>query len=110
MEAFNEPRRARPQLRWQGRQDLEPRRCDHRAEPELRGGAGQAGEEDGLGLLPGEAGQPGAVAIHELDASVGPALGIDRDAGSAQGVHVPVDGPLRDLELAGQRGGGEPAP
>jgi hypothetical protein len=39
---------------------------------------------------------------------VRPALRVDRDAGGAEGLDVAVDGPNRDLQLAGQLGRGQP--
>ena len=109
MEPLHQPRRARAQLRGQGGEDLEPGRGDDRAQPQLGGRPGQAGQEQGLRLVGGHAGQTGPIAIDQADAAVRPALGEDRDAGGAQGVDVAVDGPDRDLELVGQLSRGQAA-
>ena len=97
----------------QGGHHLELRGGDDRAETQLRGGTGQAGEEQGLGLVGGHAGQPRAVAVDEPDPTERAALREDRDAGRAQLLDVAVDGPDRHLQLArelaprsGRRGSG----
>ena len=51
-------------------------------EPQLRGRPGQTGQEQGLRLVGGHAGQPGPIAVDQADAAVRPALGEDRDAGA----------------------------
>ena len=94
----------------QGGQQLELRRGQHRAEPELGGRARQPGQRQRLGLVGAQPGQPGAVAVHELVAAAVPGVPVQRDAGLVQGLHVPVDGADRDLELTGQLRGRHPAP
>ena len=49
------------------------------------------------------------VAVHQLDAAVRAALGVDRDAGRRERIDVAVDRPLADLELVGQHRGGDAA-
>ena len=100
VEPLEEAARAPAQLRRERREDLEPRRGDDGAEPELGGRPGQARQEQRVGLLGGHAGQPRAVAVDEPDAAVGPALGVDRDARGAQRLDVAMDRAHRDLELA----------
>ena len=109
VEPLDDPRCAGPKLGRQGGHDLELRRGDDRAETQLRGGAGQAGEEQGLGLVGGHAGQPRAVAVDQADAAERTALGEDRHAGRAQLLDVAMHGPHRDLELAREFSRGQAA-
>ena len=60
------------------------------------------GEQDGVGLVGGEAGETGAVAVDEPGAAVAAGLAVDRDAGGGQGLEVAVDGPDRHLQLASE--------
>jgi hypothetical protein len=94
----------------QGGQQLELRRGQHRAEPELGRGPGQPGQRQRLGLGGAQPGQPRTVAVDELVAAAVPGVAVQRDAGLVQGLHVPVDGTDRDLELPGQLRGRHPAP
>jgi len=94
----------------QGGQQLQLRRRQHGAEPELGGRAWQPGQRQRLGLVGAQPGQPRAVAVDELVAAAVPGVPVQRDAGLVQGLHVPVDGTDRDLKLAGQLSGRHPAP
>ena len=67
MEALDEARGARPELRWERRHDLELGGRHDRPEAELRGRPGQAGQEQRLGLVGGHAGEPRPVAVDEAD-------------------------------------------
>ena len=98
------------QLGRQGRGELEPRRGDLCAEAQLLRGTGQAGEEQRVGLVLGQAGQPGAVALDEPVAAGVPGLAVERDAGREQRVDVAVDRADGNLQLGGQLCGREPAP
>ena len=60
------------------------------------------GQEHRLGLVGGHAGQPRAIAVDEADAAMRAAIGVQRHAGLAQRIDVPVHRPDRDLELAGE--------
>ena len=110
MEPLDESRRPAPEFGRQGGHDLELRRRDDRAQAELGGRAGQPREEQGLGLVGGHPGQSRPVAVHEADAAMGPAVRIDRDTGGAQGIHVAMDAPDGDLQLARELGRRQPAP
>lgn len=81
-----------------------------RAEAEVLGGTGGAGQEQGAGLDVGQAGEAGAVAVHEAESAGRPAVHLDGDPGGAERVDVPVHGADGDLELGGEFGGGHPAP
>ena len=105
--SFDESRSPRPQLRRQRGQDLQASRRDHRPQAELGGGTGHAGQEDGLGLVGREAGQPRAVAIDEPDAAVRPAFGVDGHASLGQGVDVAQHRAHGDLEVGRQLRGGQ---
>ena len=89
--------------------DLELGRGEHRAEAELGGGAGQAGQAERLRLVRAEPGQPGAVAVDQLVAAAVPGVAVQRDAGRVQRLDVPVDRADRHLELAGELGRGQAA-
>jgi len=98
------------ELGRQGRQQFELRRRQHRAEPQVRRGPGQAGQDQRPGLVGAQAGQPGAVAVEQLVAAAVPGVPVQRDAGLVQRLHVAVDGADRDLELGGELRGGHPPP
>jgi hypothetical protein len=98
------------QLTRQRRTQLQLRGGQHRTEAQLGGRTGDAGQEQGAGLVAGHAGQPGAVAVQQLVAAGRAAIGVNRDAGGSQGLHVAVDGAHRDLELVGQFARRHPAP
>ena len=70
VEALDEARRPDAQLGRQRGEHLELRRRHDGAQTELRGGAGQAREEQRLGLVAGHPGQPRAVAVDEPEAAV----------------------------------------
>ena len=107
VEALDQPRGAGPQLRRQRGEDLELRGRDDRPETELRGRSRQSRQEERLGLLAGHPGQARPVAVDEPDPAVRPALRVDRDARRAERLDVAMDGPLGDLELLGELGGGQ---
>ena len=109
VESLDEARGSGTQLAGERGQDLEPRGGHDRSEPELRGRPGHAGEEERLGLVRGEPGQPRPVAVDQLDPAVRTALRVDRDARGAERVDVAVDRALADLELGRQHGGRRPA-
>jgi len=92
------------------RQQFELGRREHRAQAQLGGGPGQAGQEQRLGLIGIQPGQPGAVAVEELVAAAVPGVSVQRDAGLVQRLHVAVHGADRDLELGGELRRGHPAP
>ena len=77
---------------------------------ELAQRAGHAQDEQGLGFVRAQAAQREAVSLDQLAAAARARLGADRDAGAAEGLEVPVDGPHTDLEFRGERRGGHPAP
>lgn len=79
------------------------------SEAQLLRGARRTGEEERARLGVGEAGEPGAVAVHEPVAAGGAAVGVDGDAGGAEGFDVAVDGADRHLQFGGQFGCGHPA-
>ena len=109
MEALHQARGAGAQLERQRRQHLQPGSGHHRAQPELRGGARQTRQEERLGLLGGQAGEAGAIAVDEADPAVGSALGVDGHPGFGQGLDVAMDRPDRHLEVAGELRGREAA-
>ena len=108
VESFDQARGAHPQLGGQRSEHLEARRRNHGPQSQLGRRPRQPREEQGLRLLAGQAGEPRSVAVDQLDAAVGPAFGVDRHAGGAEGVDVTVNRPLGDLELARQDGGSRP--
>ena len=73
------------------------------AEAQGRGLARQADHQHGLGLVGREPGEPGAIALDELEAAAGPAVGVDGDAGGAERLDIPVDRAHRNLEFLGER-------
>jgi hypothetical protein len=104
-EALHEARGASAQLPGQRRQHLQPRGGHHRAQAELGSGSRQAGQEHGLGLVGGHAGEPRPVALHQPHAAMWAALGVDRYARLAERLDVAVDRPFRHLQLTRQLGG-----
>jgi hypothetical protein len=105
VEPLDQPRRTRPKLGWQRREDLQASGSDDGSQPELRGRTGQPGQEQRLGLLAGHAGEPRAVALNEPDPAVRATLGIDRYACLGQGIDIAEHRAHRDLELLGERRG-----
>lgn len=99
-----------PQLAGEGGPQLELGPGQHLAETEFGGGAGESGEEDGPGLVGGEPGQPGAVAVEEAVAATVPGVPVQRDVGRAEGFDIAVDGPDRHLQCGGQFVGRHAAP
>ena len=110
MEALPEARGTGAQLRRQGGEDLQPGGRDDGPQAELGRRSGQPGEEDSLGLFLGQAGEARPVALDEPDATVRAALRVDGHAGCCQGLHVPMDGADRDLQLLGDLRGRQAAP
>lgn len=110
VEAAADPVGMRAQLRRQGGADLELGGGQDRTEAEFGGRTGGAGQEEGLGLVGGEAGQAGAVAVEHAVATGVARVAVQRDAGRAQGLDVPVDRADRDLQLLGELGSSHPAP
>jgi hypothetical protein len=102
VEPLPDPCRPAAELGGQGGEHLELGGGEHRAEPELGGGVGETGQQHGVGLVDGEAGQAGAVAVHEPGPAVAAGLAVHGHAGGAQRLEVPVDRPHRHLELPGQ--------
>jgi hypothetical protein len=90
--------------------DLELGGGEHRTQAQLGGWPGQAGQGQRLRLLRAETGQPGLVAVQQLIAATVTGVAVERDAGHVQRLHVPVDGPDRDLEFPGELRGRQPAP
>jgi hypothetical protein len=109
VEAAADPVGVLAQLAREGGTHLQLSGGQDRAEAQLGGGAGDAGEEEGLGLPLREAGETGAVAVEEAVAAGVPGIAVQRDARRAQRLHVPVDRAHRDVELLGEVGGGHPA-
>lgn len=91
------------QVGGQGGHELELRGGEHLAETEFGRWTGSGCQEERLGLAGSEAGQPRAIAVEQPVAAGPAALAVDRHAGRAERVDVPVDRPRRHLELAGQR-------
>src|SRR5436190_1106964 len=105
VEPLDQSRGTGAQLGRERGQDLELRSRDDRAEPELRGGTREAGKEQGLGLLAGHPRQPRPIAVHQPDAAMGAAFGVDRDGRRTQRFDLAVDRPFRDLELGRELAG-----
>ena len=93
-----------------GDPDLPVRRGGGGVQPEIAQHAGHAQDEQGLSFVRAQAAEREAVSLDQLAATAGPGLRADRDAGAAEGLEVPVDGPHADLEFRGERDGGHPAP
>ncbi len=110
VESFDQSRRAHPQLGGQRGEHLEARRRNDGPQSQLGRRSRQSRQEQGLRLLAGQPGEPGPVAVDELDAAVGPTFGVDRHAGRAERVDVTMHRPLGYLELAGQHGGRRSTP
>ena len=85
VEALAHPHGPAAQLRGQRGVDLQLGGGQHRAQPELRGGAGQPGQGQRLRLLGGEAGEPGAVAVDQAHPAARARLGVDGHAGARTG-------------------------
>jgi hypothetical protein len=102
VEALGDAAGPSPELRRQRSHDLQAGRGHDRPEAQLRGRTGQTREEHRFGLVGGQAGQPGPVAVDEADAAVRAALGVDRHAGFRQRLDVAVDRPDGHLELLGE--------
>jgi len=109
VEAAADPVGVLAQLAREGRAHLELGGGEDRAEAQLGGGAGDAREEECLGLVGGEAGEAGAVAVQEAVAARVARVAVQRDAGRAQRLDIPVDRAHRDLQLLGELGGGHTA-
>jgi hypothetical protein len=109
VEPVADPRRPLARGRRDGREQLEPRGRERFREAEVGRRPRQPGEQERLGLAGREPGQPGAVAVEQPEAAPGARVAVDRDAGRAQGVDVPVDRAHRDLERRRQ-GPGREAP
>ncbi len=101
--------RAFLQLLRQRREELQPRRRELAAEPELRGRAGHPGCEKRLCLVARQPREPRAVAAGQPVAARGAAHGLDRHAGGGERLDVAVHRPDRDLEPLGDLRGGQPA-
>ncbi len=84
---------------WQRGEHLQLGGRDRVGEPHLAGRPGQPGEEQRLRLVPGQPGQPGAVAAEQAVTAGPPPVGVDRHTRRGERQHVPVDGPLGDLQL-----------
>jgi len=97
------------QRRRQGGADLELSGREYRAEAQLGGGAGEAGQGEGLGLIRVQAGEPGPVAVQQLVAAAVTGVAVQRDAGRVQRFDVTVDRADRDLQLLGELARGHPA-
>lgn len=110
METPADPVRVGPQFLRQCGPHLELGRGEDGAQAQLGGGTGRSGEEEGLGLPGGEAGQPGAVAVEEAVATGVARVAVQRDARRAQCLDVAVDRAHGHLQLLGELGGGHPAP
>jgi len=92
-QSLSDPSRPPAAFAWQRRREL-----SHRA---LEGRTGRRGEER-LDLGRCEAREVGAPTRQQLDAAVGPGIGVDRHPGRAQGVDVSVHRPFRNLQALGQ--------
>lgn len=102
VEALPDPAGPVPELRRERRHQLQLRRREDTAEPELGGGVRRSREEQRLGLVGGEAGEPGAVPAEQAVSAGRATISVDRDARRGQRLDVAVDRPDRDLELGGQ--------
>jgi hypothetical protein len=109
MEALRDLLCAGARLLGQRRGELELRRQELVGEAELRRRAGQARDEQGLGLVLGKARELGSKAVEQLEAAARSAVGVDWDARGAELLDVAIDRAHRDLEGLGQRLGGQPA-
>ncbi len=54
-------------------------------------------------------GTPAALRAYQLDAAVGPRIGVDRHSGRTEGVDISVHRPFRNLQALGQLISGEAA-
>jgi hypothetical protein len=99
VEAAADPVGVLAQLAREGGAHLQLRGGQDRAEAQLGGGAGDTGEEEGLGLPLREAGETGAEAVEEAVAAGVPRVAVQRDARRAQCLDVPVDRAYRDVEF-----------
>lgn len=110
MEALTDPAGPVPQRHRQGRGQLQLGRREHLAQAQVRRRAGQSGQEQRLGLLGVQPGEPGPVTAQQLVAAAVPGVAVDRDARAAERVDVAVHGPDRYPQLRGEFAGGQPAP
>jgi hypothetical protein len=106
---FARPLRPRPLRRRHRGQQLVQRTLQRRAQAQVAGHLWAAEAEQRPRLRFGKTGEVGPEVVQEPDPPVAPALGVDRDAGRAERVEVPQDGPLRHLQPLGQLPGREPA-
>ncbi len=98
-EPVAEPAGPDPLLGSERREQLALGRGRLGAETQVGGRPGQADDEEGEGLVLGQAGEAGAVAVDEAVAAGAALLGVHRDAGRRERLDVAVDGAQRDLEL-----------
>jgi hypothetical protein len=110
MKAIPDPAGALPHARRHRRQQFEPPRAQSRAQAEIGRGTRQAGEGQGFRLHRRQPGQLRPVAVEQAEAAAGAAIGIDRYAGGAEMIDIPLDRPQGDLELGGQDIGRQPPP
>jgi hypothetical protein len=95
--------------RRDGGEEFDQGRFRGAAETEVGEEARRIAEEEGADLGFGQTGGVGAEAVGKRPTAAGAALGVDGDAGAAEGVHVAVDRPLRDLEAGGEFARGQAA-
>ena len=103
MQAFADPVGLLAPAAGQTGQHLQPCRCCRCAQPQLGGRAGQASEQERIGLGLGHAGELGTPAGAQLKAALAPTLAPQRDTGGRELVDVAKDRPLRHLHHLRQR-------
>jgi hypothetical protein len=109
VESFAHPFRPGPRLLRQSRLKLQLGRGQDQTEAQLSRWLGQSGESQGFGFGAGYAGEAGAIAVHQAEATVRATVAGDRDAGGAEGFDIAVDRARRDFQGSGQRFGAHPA-
>ncbi len=110
MEPRPDPLGPVPQRLGQRCQQLELGRRHRLAQAEVGGDVRRPGQEQRVGLVRRQAGQPRPVTVEQPKTTVRTPVRHDRDAGQAEGIDVAVDGTDRDLEFGRQLGTGEPPP
>jgi hypothetical protein len=109
VQALADPGRLLAPATRQAGHHLQPGRSGGRAQPQLGGRPGQPGEEQGVGLGLGQAGEAGAPAFPQLKAALLAAFAPQRHAGSRELVDVAQDRALRHLHRLRQRRRRHPA-
>lgn len=110
VEPLPDPASPVPQWSRQRRSQFQLCRRQHLAQSQVVRRTGQPGQEQRLGLVGVQSGEPGPVAAEQLVTAVVPGVPVHRNTRAAQRVDVPVDGPDRDTQLFGELTCRQPAP